>query len=87
MASNEPSDSLALADVLQAASDLVALAAIYYVEPFARTSPIFFSSRRIAALISGGSAIYAHLQARGWEVEREHLLVRGFAVQFLAPAA
>ena len=46
MASNEPSDSLPLADVLRAANDLVtagliedwalgeALAAIYYVEPF-----------------------------------------------------
>jgi len=55
MPSNEPSDSLPLADVLRAANDLVtagliedwalggALAAIYYVEPFATyDADIFF---------------------------------------------
>src|SRR5208282_2574276 len=30
------------------------------------------------------AAIYSHLQAQGWQVEREHLLIRGFPVQFLA---
>ncbi len=29
-------------------------------------------------------AIYAHLQSQGWRVEREHIVVRGFPVQFLA---
>ena len=55
MATSEPSDSLPLADVLRAANDLVtagliedwalggALAAIYYVEPFATyDADIFF---------------------------------------------
>ena len=35
-------------------------------------------------MTAGIPAIYAHLQAQGWEVEREHLLLRGFPVQFLA---
>ena len=35
-------------------------------------------------LRAGVPAICAHLQAHGWQVEREHLLVRGFPVQFLA---
>ena len=29
-------------------------------------------------------AVAAHLQSQGWQVEREHLLIRGFPVQFLA---
>ena len=28
--------------------------------------------------------MYAHLQAKGWQAEGEHLLVSGFPVQFLA---
>jgi hypothetical protein len=32
----------------------------------------------------GIPAIYAHLQSQGWQVEREHLMVRGFPVQALA---
>ena len=32
----------------------------------------------------GIPAIYSHLQAQGWQVESEHLLLRGFPVQFLA---
>ena len=35
-------------------------------------------------MTAGIPAIYAHLQAQGWQVEREHLLIRGFPVQFLA---
>jgi hypothetical protein len=35
--------------------------------------------------LSGGvPAIYSHLQAKGWRVEREHLLVKDFRVQFRA---
>ncbi len=32
------------------------------------------------------ATIHSHLQAKGWRVEREHLLVNGFPVQFLAAA-
>src|SRR5881296_1893601 len=96
MAINEPSDSLPLADVLRAANDLVtagliedwalggALAAIYYVEPFTTYDADIFFVPKDRGLTSGISAIYSHLQAQGWEVEGEHLLVRGFPVQFLA---
>ncbi len=96
MAINEPSDSLPLADVLRAANDLVAvgliedwalggaLAAIYYVEPFATYDADIFFIPKDKGLSSGIPAICAHLQAQGWKVEGEHLLVRGFPVQFLA---
>ncbi len=96
MARDEPSDSLPLADVLRAANDLVtagliddwalggALAAIYYVEPFTTYDADIFFIPKDRGLTSGIPAIYAFLQAQGWEVEREHLLVRGFPVQFLA---
>src|SRR5437868_1286037 len=30
------------------------------------------------------SAIYSHLQSKGWRIEREHSLVKDFPVQFLA---
>jgi len=96
MAIHEPSDDLPLADVLRAANDLVtagliedwalggALAAIYYVEPFATYDADIFFIPKDRGLTSGIPAIYAHLQSKGWETEREHLLVRGFPVQFLA---
>lgn len=96
MALNEPSDSLPLADVLRAANDLQAsgliedwalggaLAAIYYVEPFTTYDADIFFIPKNKSLTSGIPAIYEHLQDQGWEVEREHLLVRGFPVQFLA---
>jgi hypothetical protein len=96
MAINEPSDSLPLADVLRAANDCVtarliedwalggALAAIYYVEPFTTYDADIFFIPKDKGLTSGIPAIYAHLQAKGWKVEREHLLVSGFPVQFLA---
>ena len=93
---NEPSANLPLAEVLRAANDLVsakliedwalggALAAIYYVEPFTTYDADIFFIPVDKGLTAGIPAIYAHLQARGWQVEREHLLVRGFPVQFLA---
>jgi hypothetical protein len=96
MAINEPSDNLPLADVLRAANDLVAaklirewalggaLAAIYYVEPFTTYDADIFYIPIDKGLTAGLPAIYAHLQSRGWQVEREHLLIRGFPVQFLA---
>jgi hypothetical protein len=96
MAINQPSDSLPLADVLRAANGLVAakliedwalggaLAAIYYVEPFTTYDADIFFIPADKGLTTGIPAIYAHLQSQGWQVEREHLLIRGFPVQFLA---
>jgi hypothetical protein len=96
MAINQPSDNLPLADVLRAANGLVAakliedwslggaLAAIYYIEPFTTYDADIFFIPKDKGLSAGIPAIYAHLQSQGWQVEREHLLIRGFPVQFLA---
>jgi hypothetical protein len=96
MATHPPSDNLPLADVLRAANSLVAagliedwalggaLAAIYYVEPFTTYDADIFFIPKDKSLSAGIPDIYAHLQAQGWQIEREHLLVRGFPVQFLA---
>jgi hypothetical protein len=92
---DEPS-AIPLADVLRAANELVsaglikdyalggALAAIYYTEPFATYDAdiIFISSDK--TLSAGIPAIYSHLQSKGWHVEREHLIIKDFPVQFLA---
>jgi hypothetical protein len=92
---NEPS-TIPLADVLRAANELVsaglienyalggALAAIYYTEPITTYDAdiIFVASDK--TLSAGIPAIYSHLQSKGWRVEREHLLVKDFPVQFLA---
>jgi hypothetical protein len=61
-----------------------ALAAIYYVEPFATYDADIFFIPKDKGLTAGVPALYAHLQSQGWQVEREHLLVRGFPVRFLA---
>src|SRR5881396_349173 len=91
----EPS-AIPLADVLRAANELIsaglikdwalggALAAIYYVEPFATYDADIFFIPAEKGLDAGIPAIYKHLQAQGWQVEREHLMVNGFPVQFLA---
>ena len=96
MAINQPSENLPLADVLRAANGLVAagmiedwalggaLAAIYYVEPFATYDADIFFIPKGKGLTAGIPAIYARLQSQGWQVEHEHLLIRGFPVQFLA---
>lgn len=96
MAIIEPSADLPLADVLRAANGLVtakliedwalggALSAIYYIEPFTTYDADIFFIPADKGLTAGIPAIYAHLQAQGWQVETEHLLVRGFPVQFLA---
>ena len=95
MSQPEPAN-IPLAEVLQAANGLVAakliedwalggaLAAIYYVEPFTTYDADIFFIPADRGLTAGIPAIYAHLQAQGWQAEREHLLVRGFPVQFLA---
>lgn len=96
MATQPPSDNLPLAEVFRAANGLVAadliedwalggaLAAIYYVEPFTTYDADIFFIPKDKGLTAGMPAIYAHLLAQGWQVEGEHLLLRGFPVQFLA---
>ena len=88
--------AIPLADVLRAANELVsaglikdyalggALAAIYYTEPISTYGAdiIFVASDK--TLSAGIPAIYSHLQSKGWRVEREHLLIGDFPVQFLA---
>src|SRR5438094_2443153 len=61
-----------------------ALAAIYYTEPVTTYDAdiIFIASGK--TLSAGIPAIYAHLQSKGWDVQREHLLIKDFPVQFLA---
>src|SRR5260370_37075681 len=92
----EESAGIPLADILRAANELVSagliedyalgggLAAIYYTEPVTTydANIIFIASDKT---LSGGiPAIYSHLQSKGWRVEREHLLIKDFPVQFLA---
>ena len=60
------------------------LARRLYVEPFTTYDADIFFIPKDKSLTAGIPAIYAHLQAKGWQVEHEHLLFRGFPVQFLA---
>ena len=95
---SEESSAIPLADVLRAANELVAagliddyalggaLAAIYYVEPFTTYDADIIFITADKTLSAGLPAIYAHLESKGWRVEREHLLIRNFPVQFLAAA-
>jgi len=96
VATDDQSSGIPLTDVLRAANSLVsagliedwalggALAAIYYVEPFTTYDADIFFIPNDKGLTAGIPAIYAYLQSLGWQVEREHLVVRGFPVQFLA---
>ena len=96
MALDQPADEIPLAEVLRAANGLIvaglvedwalggALAAIYYVEPFTTYDADIFFIPKDKGLTAGIPAIYAHLKSQGWEIEREHLMIRGFPVQFLA---
>ena len=96
MAASNPSSNLPLAEVFGAANGLAeaglitawalggALAAIYFVEPFATYDADIFFIPAGKGLDAGIPAIYNQLQSEGWEVEREHLLIKGFPVQFLA---
>ena len=88
--------AIPLADVLRAANELVsaglmkdyalggALAAIYYTEPITTYDADIISVASDKTLSDGIPAIYSHLQSKGWRVEREHLLIGDFPVQFLA---
>ena len=81
---SDDSPTIPLADVLRAANELVsagliedyalggALAAIYYVEPFTTYDADTFFVAKDKTLGAGIPAIYAHLQSKGWRVEREH---------------
>ena len=91
----EPS-AIPLADVLRAANELVsaglikdyalggALAAIYYTEPVTTYDADIMFIAADKTLSAGIPTIYSHLQSKGWQVEREHLLLKDFPVQFLA---
>jgi hypothetical protein len=91
----ESSSNIPLAEVLRTANALLssgliedwalggALAAIYYVEPFTTYDADIFFIPSDKGLTDGLPAIYAYVQTQGWHIEREHLLVRGFPVQFL----
>ena len=93
---SDDSPPIPLADVLRAANELFsagliedyalggALAAIYYVEPFTTYDADIIFIAKDKTLSAGIPAIYAYLQSKGWRVEREHLLVNDFPVQFLA---
>jgi hypothetical protein len=93
---NKRLPGIPLADVLRAANGLVearlirnyalggALAAIYYVEPFATYDADLFYIPVEDGLAAGIPAIYKQLRAQGWKIEHEHLLAKGFPVQFLA---
>jgi hypothetical protein len=96
MGAADPSPNLPLAEVFRAANGLGqaglikawalggALAAIYFVEPFVTYDADIFFIPVDEGLDAGIPAIYTQLQAQGWGVEREHLMVKGFPVQFLA---
>jgi len=93
---SESSSSIPLAEVLRAANGLVeaklieeyaiggAFAAIHYVEPFATYDADIFFIPADKGLSAGIPAIYAYLKSQGWQVDREHPMVKGFPVQFLA---
>src|SRR5438552_17458566 len=92
---SDDSPTIPLADVLRSANELVsagliedyalggALAAIYYVEPFTTYDADIIFVATDKTLTAGIPAIYSHLQSKGWRVEREHLLIKDFPVQFL----
>jgi hypothetical protein len=91
----EEHSGIPLAEVLRAANELVsaglikdyalggALAAIYYTEPFTTYDADIIFVANDTTLSAGMPAIYSHLQSKGWRVEREHLLIKDFPVQFL----
>ena len=61
-----------------------ALAAIYYTEPVTTYDADIVLIASDKTLSEGIPAINAHLQSKGWRIEREHLLIKDFPVQFLA---
>ncbi len=92
----DESCAIPLADILRAANELFsvglikdyalggALAAIYYTEPVTTYDADIVLIASDKTLSEGIPAINAHLQSKGWRIEREHLLIKDFPVQFLA---
>src|SRR6266436_2114656 len=92
----DESCAIPLADILRAANELVsvglikdyalggALAAIYYTEPVTTYDADIIFITKDKTIGAGIPAIYEHLQSKGWRIEREHLLIKDFPVQFLA---
>ncbi len=64
-----------------------ALAAIKYTEPFTTYDADIFFIPADRGLTAGIPSIYSHLQSLGHSIDREHVLVRGFPVQWLAADA
>ncbi len=60
------------------------LAAIYYTEPVTTYDADILFIASDETLSAGIPAIYSHLQSKGWRVDREHVLLKDFPVQFLA---
>jgi hypothetical protein len=61
-----------------------ALAAVRYTEPFTTYDADIFFIPADTGLSAGIPAIYAHLEGLGHRIDREHILIRGFPVQWLA---
>lgn len=91
-----PTPGIPLADVFAAANSLRsaglivdyalggALAAVRYTEPFTTYDADVFFIPADPGLSAGIPAIYAHLQKLGHAIDREHIMIRGFPVQWLA---
>jgi len=61
-----------------------ALAAIRYTEPFTTYDADIFFIPADPGLFAGIPAIYQHLEELGHTIDREHTLIGGFPVQWLA---
>jgi hypothetical protein len=93
---SESSSEIPLAEILEAANGLVeakiikdyalggALAAIVYTEPFTTYDADIFFIPVGKGLDVGIPKIYARLKKLGWKEKDEHILCKGFPVQFLA---
>lgn len=91
-------NSIPMAEVLRAANDLVAkgiivdycvggaMAAVFYVEPFATFDIDLFYKPPSDSIDANIPSIFSTLQNRGWKIDGPHLLCSGFPVQFLAAA-
>ena len=91
-----PAPGIPLADVFAAANSLRstglivdyalggALAAVRYTEPFTTYDADVFFIPADSGLSAGIPAIYAHLQKLGHAIDREHIMIRSFPVQWLA---
>ena len=91
-----PAPGIPLAEIFAAANSLRvaglvveyalggALAAIRYTEPFATYDADIFFIPADTGLSAGIPAIYAHLESLGHSIDREHTLIHGFPVQWLA---